>query len=197
VVFLSALPRRVDDVAVERGSVVDGPVMQASGATLEIVASAAPADAELLTVGMPATFEGPGGAPLTATVAAVQPADGAGSGQGDAGDPSDGSSEGDGAAPEAARMSVTFTPQALDQTQLLELQGRNVRVSVPVAATGGEVLAVPLAALTAGPGGESRVERSIGGRTELVEVTTGLSAEGYVEITGGDLETGDLVVVGR
>lgn len=202
VVFLSSLPRRVDEVAVERGSVVDGPVMTASGATLEIVASAAPADADLLTVGMPATFDGPDGAPLTATVAAVEPADEAGAGSADPGGssgPSDGGSDGaGGGAGGADRMTVTLTPQALDPAQLSELQGRNVRVSVPVAATGGEVLAVPLAALTAGPGGESRVEKSDGGtRTELVTVTTGLSADGYVEITDGDLEAGDLVVVGR
>jgi hypothetical protein len=196
VVFLSSLPRRVDDVSVRRGSVVDGPVMQASGATLELVASAAPGDAELLTVGMPATFEGSDRVPLTATVAAVEPADSGGADPAeDGGGPSDG---GDDGAAEAARMTVTFTPQALDAEQLSALQGRNVRVSVPVAATGGEVLAVPVAALTAGPGGESRVERSDGGtRTELVTVQTGLSAEGYVEITGGDLEAGDLVVVGR
>ena len=36
-----------------------------------------------------------------------------------------------------------------------------------------------------------------GGSTELLTVTIGLAADGYVEITGGDLEAGDLVVVGR
>jgi multidrug efflux pump subunit AcrA (membrane-fusion protein) len=170
-------------------------VLQASGATLEIVASAAPADAALLTVGMPATFEGPDGAPLTATVAAVEATDSAAADGGEAGGPPDGN---DADPAEAGRMTVTFTPQALDETQLNTLQGRNVRVSVPVAATGGEVLAVPLAALTAGPGGESRVEKRNGGtRSELLTVTTGLAADGYVEITGGDLEAGDLVVVGR
>jgi multidrug efflux pump subunit AcrA (membrane-fusion protein) len=79
-------------------------------------------------------------------------------------------------------------------------------VSIPVGATEGDVLSVPLAALTAGPGGESRVEVVDGdprdgdrAETRLVTVETGLAADGAVEIrpTGGDLGEGDLVVVGR
>ncbi|QAY64515.1 hypothetical protein ET495_16315 [Xylanimonas allomyrinae] len=85
------------------------------------------------------------------------------------------------------------------------LRDQNVRVRVSVGSTQGAVLAVPVAALTAGPGGESRVEvqRAKGTETELVTelvtVTTGLAAEGFVEIVSadGDLEAGDLVVVGR
>ena len=70
-------------------------------------------------------------------------------------------------------------------------------MTIPVGATNGEVLAVPLAALSAGPGGGSRVEvvRPGGGR-ELVPVDVGLSAGGYAEIRGAVSE-GDLVVVGR
>ena len=85
--------------------------------------------------------------------------------------------------------------------QLAILRGTNVRVSIPVSSTDGEVLAVPLAALTAGAGGESRIEISTGDgeETELIEVKTGLAAGGYVEITAvdGTIAEGDLVVVGR
>jgi hypothetical protein len=70
-----------------------------------------------------------------------------------------------------------------------------------VSSTGGAVLAVPLAALTAGPGGESRVEvMADDGTTALVEVETGLAAGGYVEVTGAGgaaLAEGDLVVIGE
>ena len=68
------------------------------------------------------------------------------------------------------------------------------------------MLYVPLAAITAGPGGEARVEVVDGdpkdgadAKTRLVVVETGLAAAGAVEVTAvdGDLEEGDLVVVGR
>jgi hypothetical protein len=86
------------------------------------------------------------------------------------------------------------------------VQGRNVRVTIPVGSTSGEVLYVPVAALTAGPGGESRVEVVEGdprdgerAQTRIVVVETGLAAGGQVEVTAtdGDLGEGDLVVVGR
>jgi multidrug efflux pump subunit AcrA (membrane-fusion protein) len=68
-----------------------------------------------------------------------------------------------------------------------------------VSSTAGEVLAVPLAALTAGPGGEARVEVLDGDTGTLVEVTTGLAADGFVEVSAvdGDLGAGDRVVVGQ
>jgi hypothetical protein len=63
------------------------------------------------------------------------------------------------------------------------------------------VLAVPVAALTAGPGGETRVEvlREGAEEPELVVVTTGLTASGYAEIVSSEqtLEAGDRVVVGQ
>jgi multidrug efflux pump subunit AcrA (membrane-fusion protein) len=79
-------------------------------------------------------------------------------------------------------------------------------VQIAVGATEGDVLSVPLAALTAGPGGESRVEivesdprEGKDAETRTVVVKTGLAAKGAVEVTAvdGDLEEGDLVVVGR
>ena len=95
---------------------------------------------------------------------------------------------------------MIFTLGSLTPEQVLALQNTNVRVRVPVSSTEGEVLAVPLAALTAGPGGESRVELagSGGKASSLVTVTTGLAADGYVEIAGSQtpLAAGDLVVVG-
>jgi multidrug efflux pump subunit AcrA (membrane-fusion protein) len=81
-----------------------------------------------------------------------------------------------------------------------------VRIEVTVSATDHEVLAVPVAALSVGPDGTSRVEverEAAGdahqGLTELVEVTVGLAAQGYAEvmpIPGATLEPGDRVVVG-
>jgi hypothetical protein len=183
VLYLPDLPRRVDEVSVMRGSSITGPVMRVSGATLVISGSASASDAALLEVGAPATLAMPDG-DQGATIASVLPAE-----------PAGGEST-------SGRFTVLFTPDALTDEQIQAVQGSNVRVRIPVSSTEGDVLAVPLAALTAGPGGESRVEFAPGGdgaETVLIEVSTGLAAEGFVEITAvdGALGVGDLVVVGR
>ncbi len=183
ILYLTQLPRRVDATELRRGAVLDGPAMTVSGAALALSGTAAAADARLLTTGMTATFELPDGGAQTATITTVTPGEGA-----------------------DARWTVQLTPAELTPEQITQLQGSNVRVSIPVGATEGEVLSVPLAALTAGPGGESRVEVVDGdpregdrAPTHLVVVETGLAADGAVEVrpTEGDLGEGDLVVVGR
>ncbi len=182
VLYLPGLPRRVDEISVKRGSSITGPVMRVSGATLVISGSATASDAALLEVGAPATLAMPDG-DQPATITSVLPAE-----------PASGEAA-------SGRFTVLFAPDSLTDEQIQAVQGSNVRVRVPVSSTEGDVLAVPLAALTAGPGGESRVEFAPGGSadTVLVEVTTGLAAEGFVEITAvdGSLGVGDLVVVGR
>ena len=184
VLYLAALPRRVDAVTAARGSVLQGVAMTVSGATLELTGSAAEADATLLQVGGEASFELPDGSSHRAVIAEVTP-----------GEESSG------------RWTIGFTPDPLTPEQIQQLQGANVRVSIPVGATEGDVLFVPLAAVTAGPGGESRVEVVDGdprdgdqAETRLVDVETGLAADGSVEVRpveSGELEEGDLVVVGR
>lgn len=190
VLYLSELPRRVDAVNARRGAILEGSAMTVSGATIQLTASASEADARLLEVGASATFDLPGGGTHGAVIASIDPpASGGGAG-----------SEGSG------RWSITFTPDPLSDEQISLLQNENVRIAVPVGSTAGEVLSVPLAALTAGPGGESRVEVAVGdpregedAETVLVVVETGLAAGGYVEVTpiDGELDEGDLVVVGR
>ncbi|SDQ85138.1 hypothetical protein [Microbacterium sp. cf332] len=182
VLYLTELPRRVDAVAAERGSILSGAAMTVSGATVALSGSAAEADAKLLTAGATATFALPDGAEHAATVTDVAPG-----GEGE------------------SRWKVTLEPAELTSEQISQLQGTNVRVTIAVGATAGDVLSVPAAALTAGPGGETRVEvvegdpRDADARTRLVVVETGLSAGGAVEVraTEGELEEDDLVVVGR
>lgn len=190
VVFLETVPRRVDAVSTRRGATVEGSVMSVSGATLQVKASASSTDAALLAVGATGTIP-LDGTDVPVTVTSIAAADSSTSGSGSGSSGSEGSS--------AGRFTVTFQPGDLTPEQVAALQGTNVRVSVPVSSTGGAVLAVPLAALTAGPGGESRVEvMGDDGESVLVEVTTGLAAGGYVEVTGvgTELHEGDLVVVG-
>ena len=201
VVFLETLPRRVDAVSVKRGGTVDGAVMSVSGAALEVVASAARADAALLTVGATGTVTA-GDLEVPVTVTEIKAADAGsgdkGSGSGNGG--GNGGSGGGDSASSAGRSTVVLVPGELTPEQVATLQGSNVRVTIPVSSTGGAVLAVPLAALTAGPGGESRVEvMGDDGETTLVEVETGLAAGGYVQVTGvgRDLAEGELVVIGK
>jgi hypothetical protein len=188
VLYLPGLPRRVDEITVKRGSTITGVAMRVSGATLVISGSASEADSKLLAQGAEAVLEMPDGSEHPATVTSITAAK-----------PAEGSTEPTG------RYTVLLTPAELSPEQLQAIQGNNVRVNIPVSSTDGAVLAVPLAALTAGPGGESRIEISAGKskdkdkKTRLVEVTTGLAASGFVEVTGvGEkLAEGDLVVVGR
>lgn len=181
VVYLETLPRRVDDVKVERGGTVNGAVMSVSGATIVVNATATAADAALLEVGATGTIP-LDDVDIPVTVTSIEAAK---------------ASDGDSGS--SGRSAVTLTPGELTPEQVVALQGQNLRVTIPVSSTGGAVLAVPLAALTAGPGGESRVEvLGSDGATQLVEVKTGLAAGGYVEVTGvgHTLSEGDLVVVG-
>lgn len=178
VVFLASTPRRVDSVSVQRGSMVAGTaVMSVSGATMQISGNIASVDADLVTVGTAVVIAMPGGGTVPGTVQEIKEPEGA----------------------SETRKRVIITPDELTEEQRLELQYSNVRVTIPVASTDGDVLAVPSAALTAGPGGEARVERlDADGVTTLVTVTTGLAAGGFVEISpvDGDLAVGDRVVVG-
>lgn len=192
VLFLSSLPRRVDDITVSRGTVLSGAAMTVSGAKLVVSGSVSATDAELLKAGQPATFDGPKGEELTATVLSVSQKK-----AGDAGSGSGGKKDA-----KKTRFEVLLEPQDLSPEQLEALRGTNVRVTIPVAATDGEVLAVPIAALSAGSGGESRVEIVTGDGDEgttTVTVTAGLAAGGFVEISSSDplLVPGAEVVVGR
>jgi peptidoglycan hydrolase-like protein with peptidoglycan-binding domain len=77
------------------------------------------------------------------------------------------------------------------------LVGTSVRLTVPFKSTRKAQLVVPLSAVSLGPDGASRVQRSDGGTLRFVPVEPGLSADGYVAVTpDGPLAVGDLVVVG-
>lgn len=204
VVYVSSFPRRIDSVTAARGTTVTGPVMTISGATLEIAANLAQADADLLAVGQAAELL-VGDVPVPATIAEIGADAGETGGGADGASGSDGGSSGSdgtgGGAAAADRAQVVLLPGELTEEQRSALAGTNVRIRIPVSSTAGEVLAVPVAALTAGPGGETRVEVAREGaeEPELVVVTTGLTASGYAEIVSSEepLEAGDRVVVGQ
>lgn len=174
VFFVKTLPRRVDDVKVSRGSLVSGPVMSVSGANLVVTIQVDPETKQLLRTGMPASFDLGDGDQIAATVKRITR--------------------------NQDKYDVVLAPKRLTPRQLELIRNANVKVTIPVKSTRGKVLAVPVSALSAGSGGESRVEVVRGdGRVELVTVQVGLSADGYAEIrpTGGRLVAGDQVVVGK
>ncbi|GAA1818062.1 hypothetical protein [Nesterenkonia flava] len=198
ILYVDSLPRRVDSVFVARGDTVAGEALTISGAELQILTSVSSADAELLEEGMDALLS-VGDEEITAVVEEIRTPSRR-SGADDGGEGTDG--PGSGGAARSDRREVVLLPGDISEEQRAALVGSNVRVSIPMESTGGAVLAVPVAAITAGPGGESRVEVARGKpgqdqETELITVETGLTAEGFVEVRGDGLSAGDLVVVGR
>jgi peptidoglycan hydrolase-like protein with peptidoglycan-binding domain len=174
VVFVKTLPRRVDDVKVERGGTVNGVVMSASGASLVVTIKVDAQTKELLKAGMTASLDLGDGTIVPATIRRISK--------------------------NADQYDVVVAPKSLTPHALELLRDANVRVTIPVKSTNGKVLAVPVAALSAGPDGGSRVEVQRDGKTELVPVKVGLSADGYAEVSPiGDtkLGEGDQVVVGK
>jgi hypothetical protein len=79
-------------------------------------------------------------------------------------------------------------------------RGKSLRVEIEVESTSGEVLVVPVAAVSGTADGLAQVERLSGQATAMVRVRAGLSADGFVEVVpvdAGTLDVGDEVVVGR
>lgn len=178
VVFLKSMPVRVDQVAVSRGSVIDGSFITVSGSELALRSSVTERDAPRVEVGMEVEIENPETGGVIPGVIALK-ADRAGT---------------DGVQPD--RIYLEITPAELPP----EIIGTNVRVTIPVSSTGGEVLAVPAAALSATANGSTILQvEDEDGTLRTVTVQPGLAAGGLVEVTpvDGRLEEGDWVVVGR
>ncbi|MFF8375152.1 peptidoglycan-binding protein [Streptomyces sp. NPDC015661] len=80
------------------------------------------------------------------------------------------------------------------------LAGQEVRLTIEAASTDGKALVVPVTAVSAGVDGKTVVTTVDGtGRQERIEVRTGTTGDGFVEvvpITAGALKEGDEVVTG-
>ena len=178
--FFRVFPIRVDSVTVARGDVAGGEVMRVSGSRLAIDASVSVDEAELIEEGDRVTIElSRLNIELGGTIEFK--ADQAGT---------------DGVAADAVYIEI------LPDEVRAELNNTNVKITIPVAtrSSGGEVLAVPAAALSATGSGDTIVTvEEEDGATRVVRVNPGLSAPGgMVEITAldGVLEEGDRVVIG-
>jgi hypothetical protein len=177
-VFLPGLPLRVEAALAPQGGDATGDAFSVAGAGLVVKTAFSLAEAELVTAGTPVRIAADdAGVELTGTLASIAERPG-----------TDGQ--------DAQHRAATVVPDGAGP----ELKDASVRVTVPVESTDGDVLAVPLPALSAAADGSSRVEVESGpGHTRVVRVEPGLTAQGLVEVRPeeGALAEGDRVVVGR
>ena len=159
------------------GDLITGPVRTITNSRLAIDGALSLDDTRLVKVGAPVSVtESELGIKATGVVAAVASTPGT-----------------DGV--EAQRFRVEVTPNDAPASLL----GASVVMNITVNSTQGEVLALPVAALSVAADGTSRVQlQGKDKTTTYVSVTPGLTASGFVAVTptNGELKPGDLVVVG-
>lgn len=167
-VFLPKLPARLNTVSVKAGDQVSGKVGTVTSSAYAVEGSVADKEATLLRTGAQAVIETSDGRTFPATLTSI----GASS---------------SGSAP------VVLTPSTTKG--MSKLVGANVTVRVSIGSTDGEVLTVPVAAIVTSADGRPRVQIEVAkDKTRSVEVRTGLTADGEVEVTG-ELKEGDRVVI--
>lgn len=196
IIFVPILPSTVTELYAVPGSPTTDQLGTLSTADTLVSARVSRADSGLVTVGATVTLEiRDTSVETTGTVLSVgQPREEV--------DPSAGGDPGGGPTSSGSgRLEVLIAPD--DAALLRDFVFYSARVRIDIASTDGEVLVVPVAALSVGPGGDSRVEietRAVTvndpGATETVEVEVGLTAQGLVEIVSKTVKEGDLVVVG-
>jgi hypothetical protein len=180
IIFVSHTPVRVDSVSAQPGTQVGGDLMTVSNTTLAIDAGLSPNDVKLVKPGLRVRIEDPEtGIDVRGRVSFIAARPGTNP-----------------AISDPTKTAVEITPDRDDQ----RLVNTSVRLTIGVESTEGEVLVVPLNALSVGGDGQSRVQVDAGGgRTRLVAVNPGLAAAGNVEVTPrvpGALKVGDRVVIG-
>jgi peptidoglycan hydrolase-like protein with peptidoglycan-binding domain len=177
ILFFPTLPVRVDEAKLAIGEEAVGAVMTVTSSRLVVESALSGTDAKLVregdTVAVRATESG---VEATGTVTHIATTPGT-----------------RGVDPQ--RYYLEVTPTGLD----VSLAGASVVQTVSVQTTEGEVLAVPVAALSMASDGTTRVQvQGTRGPPRYVTVEPGLSAKGLVAVSPveGQLGPGDLVVVG-
>ncbi|MBA2323766.1 MAG: hypothetical protein H0V92_07080 [Pseudonocardiales bacterium] len=175
-IFEPVVPLRVSEVKAGLGAEPQGPLITATDSTVALNGSLTIDEARLVKPGMEVRIDEPT-LGITAHGSVVEVAD------------RPGTDEVDG-------FHVFFSASVDNPPPTLV--GSSVRMTIPVSSTQGDVLAVPVSAVSLEPDGSSSVRRSVNGKPELVAVQPGVSSDGYVAVTApsSDLKAGDLVVVG-
>ena len=175
--FFSTLPVRVDEAKLAVGEEATGAVMTVTSARLVVESALSAADAKLVKEGGAVAIRATeSNVEATGTVTLIDTTPGT-----------------HGVDPQ--RYFLEVTPTGLD----VSLNGASVVQTISVQTTEGEVLAVPVAALSMASDGSTRVQvQTTKGPPRYVRVEPGLSAKGLVAVNpvDGELGPGDLVVVG-
>ena len=176
IVFIPALPVRVEEIKGAVGGPATGPVMTVTDNQLAIDSSLALDQAPLVKPGMEVAIDeqalgikAAGVVEMVASTPGTRGVDG---------------------------YHVYFEVRVKET--LSKLEGVSLRLTIPIQSTKGDVTAVPVSALSLAADGTSRIQVQNKGALEYVVVTPGLSADGFVEITPvkGSLAPGQFVVVG-
>jgi peptidoglycan hydrolase-like protein with peptidoglycan-binding domain len=174
-VFVSGAPARITKHQTALGKTPDGPVLTVTDSVVSIDSAVRANQADLVKMGALVEIDEPGlgvTAKGKVTIVAERPG-----------------LNGTDSFHVFFRVAVDGDPPAL--------VGASVRLVLPIKSTGTAQLVVPVSALSLGPDGGPRVQRSAGGKLSFVPVRPGLSADGYVAVVpGGPLAAGDRVVVG-
>ena len=176
IVFIPALPVRVEEVTVLVGDAARGPVMSVTDNQLAIDSSLPLDAAPLVKPGMPVSIDEQAlGIQATGVVARVAETPGTHGVDG---------------------YHIYFEIR-VDETSA-KLEGFSLRLTIPIESTQGAVTVVPISALSLAADGTSRVQVHRDGALEYLVVEPGLSADGFVEVipVDGRLEPEQLVVVG-
>jgi multidrug efflux pump subunit AcrA (membrane-fusion protein) len=186
-VFLPSFPGVVVSSSARVGATVEAPLLVVAAGDLVVVGDLNRADVALVRSGMPATLKGTGvdstGTVTSVGAQATSPSDGA-AGESDADSPP---------ADNSTSSEVVITPAApLAPTTI----GADIQVTIESAASDGDVLAVPVAAISVRADGQTYVSVVDGDTRRSVQVRTGLAGAGLVEVAPVDdqLTAGDRVV---
>ncbi|MBX9394247.1 peptidoglycan-binding protein [Streptomyces sp. TRM72054] len=200
VVFVPSLPARVVSVPVHMGDAVKGPVVTLARGDMTLTGFLDPSERGLISTGMKADiFSEATGAHTGGTVASVGALVTPGSGLVT---PGSGKDEPDDS-PAGPQTDSAYVPVRIEGSGNWDKRfaDQDVRVTITAAATSRAVTAVPEAAVAAGADARTTVTVvTASGAQRVVPVTTGVSADGLVQVTaarGHTLRAGDRVVVGR
>ena len=176
VVFLPALPVRVQEVTAVVGDAARGPVLTVTDNQLSVDSAVPLESAPFVKPGMAVDISEPAlGVDARGTV--VRVADGPGTNGVDG--------------------YHFYFEVRVDRTST-PIQGYSLRLTIPIQSSKEAVIAVPTSAVSLAADGTSRVQVQAGDRLEYVVVKPGLSADGFIAVTPvqGTLKRGQLVVVG-